>query len=69
MPIRRTRVFGERQFVRLINGDLWRVQVVKILIEVLFDGITFTFTIKLTRKYNIVNHQVTTNSTISGTFF
>ena len=36
MPIRRTRVFGERQFVRLIHGVLWRVQVVKILIEVLF---------------------------------
>ena len=30
MPLRRTRVFGERQFVRVINGNMCRVQIVKI---------------------------------------
>ena len=69
MPLRRTRVFGERQFVRILNGSLCRVQIVKILVELLFEGITYTFTIKLLRRVNLATQQVTSTSTISGTFF
>ena len=69
MPLRRTRVFGERQFVRLVNGTLCRVQVIKVLVELLFEGTTYTFTIKLTRRINLVNQHVTVSSTITGTFF
>ena len=69
MPLRRTRVFGERQFVRLINGVLFRIQIVKVLIELVFDGNTFTFTIKLTRKLNLTSQQISTSSTITGNFF
>lgn len=69
MPLRRTRVFGERQFVRLINGVLYRIQIVKVLIELVFDGNTFTFTIKLTRKLNLTSQEISTSSTITGNFF
>ena len=69
MPLRRTRVFGERQFVRLINGVLFRIQIVKVLIELVFDGNTFTFTIKLTRKLNLTSQEISTSSTITGNFF
>ena len=69
MPLLRTRVFGERQFVRLINGTLCRVQVIKVLVELLFEGTTYKFTIKLTRKLNLANQCVTNTSTITGTFY
>ena len=69
MPLRRTRVFGERQYLRNINGIPFRVQIVKVLIEVLFQGVSYTFTIKLTRKLNLVTQQAFVNSSISATFF
>ena len=69
MPLRRTRVFGERQFVRVINCNLCRVQIVKIQVEALFEGTTYKFTIKLTRRVNLINQQVTTNSSVTGTVF
>ena len=69
MPLRRTRVFGERQFLRTINGSVYQVQIVKVLIELLFQGAIYKFTIKLTRKLNLVTQRVTTNSSITGTFF
>ena len=69
MPLRRTRVFGERQFVRVYNGSLCRIQIVKILVELFFEGTPYTFTIKLTRRVNLVNHQVTSTSTITSTIF
>lgn len=69
MPLRRTRVFGERQFVRLINGTLFRVQIIKVLLELSFDGHTFTFTIKLTRKQNLATLEVSTLSSVTGNFY
>ena len=65
MPLRRTRVFGERQFVRLVNGVLVNFQIVKVLIELDFERRLFTFTIKLTRKTNLTTLQVTTSSSIT----
>jgi hypothetical protein len=69
MTIRRTRVFGERQFLKVIRGAAFRINIVKVLIELFFDGRTFTFTIKLTRKLNLATNQITTLSSITGTFF
>jgi hypothetical protein len=68
MPIRRTRVFGERQYVRLIHGLVFRFQIVKILVELEFEGSNFIFTIKITRKINVATQQVITSSTVTGSF-
>lgn len=68
MPIRRTRVFGERQYIRLIQGSVYRFHIVKVLLEIEFEGSTFIYTIKITRKINVATQQVISSSTVTGSF-
>ena len=68
MSIRRSRVFGERQYIKLIEGTLFRFQIVKVLLEIEFEGSRFVFTIKITRKINIATRQVSSSTTVTGLF-
>ncbi len=68
MPIRRTRVFGHNQFVKIIKGTYYRFQIVKIKFDLTFEGSNFSFTVKLTRKTNLQTQESLSSATISGTF-
>lgn len=52
MPIQVVRVVGERVFLRVIQGDLHQVRVLRLLVQVLFDNTLVRIRVKLTKTYN-----------------
>jgi fibronectin type 3 domain-containing protein len=66
MSIRNTKVFGERQFVKIIAGTVHQITVCKVLLEVQLLESRFRFTVRLVRKENLTTGSVKTTTTISG---
>ena len=68
MPIRQTRVFGERQYIRRIQGIIHRVQIIKVLLDLDFFETHFKFIVKLIRRENLTTGFVKTTATVTSTY-
>lgn len=68
MPIRQTRVFGERQYIKRIQGVIHRVQVVKVFLDLEFLETRFKLTVKLTRRENLSTGFIKTTATVTSNF-
>lgn len=68
MAIREVRIISERNFNRVITGQLYSIHILRVLVDISFERLSFKIKVKLVRKLNLATLQVRITSEYTGVF-